>query len=186
MGIARFVAGRIADTYRTWQAPKETPVADWDMASPLIFALGIEADDEDAVIPELRWRNKTQAGPWTPLGLIGEVKNAATIALVDEATLTTAHQGTTDEERSIPGITCEQENSGIATTKTGFGNDDEQTELQCGLLFTDGTPGDEYEFALYESGIQRGISLATVTLAEGEPPPPPGGLIIFPDDDLIL
>jgi hypothetical protein len=164
-----FEGGRFSDTNRNWQANEEAAVTGWDKATAGIFALGIGSTTHngDTVKPELRWRNRTDAGPWTVLGAAGEVKYAATTALTDESDLLTTNFGTSSGAKTaVNGVSCEQEDSGTATSATSLAKS-EFTELQVGISFADGDPGDEYEFALYESGGQIGISTATVTLDTG-------------------
>lgn len=165
--------GRFADGSRSWQTAQEVGVTDWDKDTVGIFAMGIASSTHngDVVVPEIRWRNVTDGGGITVLGASGEVKYASVSALTDEADLTTGNMGTSGTTR-ITGVTCEQENSGIATNSTTLAKG-EATEIQVGISFADGDPGDEYEFHLYESGVQiNDPSAATVTLlSEGATTP---------------
>lgn len=163
-----FEGGRFANTGRTWQANEETPVTGWDKDTVGIFGLGIGSTSHngDTVTPELRWRNVTDAGSWTVLGATGEVKQATTTALTDDGNLATGNFGTSSSKTAVTGNGCEQENSGVASSSTSLAQN-EFTELQVGISFADGDPGDEYEFAVYDGGSAEGTSLATVTLAAG-------------------
>ncbi len=174
-----FEGGRIAITDRTWQAAEETAVTDWVKTAIVIFALGIDSSTHagDTVTPELRWRNVTDSGSWTVLGASGEVKYASTSALTDDGNLATGNMGTAPGDTQVTGNGCEQENSGVASSSTTLAKND-GTELQCGISFADGDDGDEYEFALYESSSQIGISLATVTLESGATPQAVAGTAI--------
>jgi hypothetical protein len=161
-----FEGGRFADGSRSWQAAEEVAVTGWDKDTLAIFAvaIGSTSHNGDTVTPELRWRNVTDSGPWTVLGATGEVKQASVSALTDDGNLATGNFGTSSGKTAVTGQGCEQENSGTASASTSLAQQ-EFTELQCGISFADGDPGDQYEFALYESGSSEGVSVATVTLS---------------------
>ncbi|MHC4160231.1 MAG: LamG domain-containing protein [Planctomycetota bacterium] len=165
-GVATNEGMRIANTSRSWQTAEESPVTGWDQADVVIIAGGMGATGGAlAVTPEIRWRDKTDAGSWTALTVSGEVKYAATTALTDNANLTTGNFGTSSGKPAVTGVQGEQEDSGTAGASTSL-SADEFTELQVGASLADSDDGHEYAFALFESAAQVGSeSAATLKIA---------------------
>lgn len=165
-----FEGTRFANGSLTWQANEDTDVTGWDKDTVGIIAaaIGTNAHNGDDVTPGIYWRNVTDAGSFAVIGATGEVKYTTVSALTDEDDLLTTNFGCTSARTAQNGITCEQENSHQATNVTSL-PDEFFTEIQVGISFADGDPGDEYEFAAYDGAtlVLAGIS---VTLTAGATP----------------
>ncbi len=165
-----FEGTRFANGSLTWQANEDTDVTGWDKDTVGIIAAAIGTNNHngDDVQPGIYWRNVTDAGSFAVIGATGEVKYTTVTALTDEDNLSTTNFGCTSARTAEDGITCEQENSHQATNVTSL-LDEYFTEIQVGISFADGDPGDEYEFAAYDGAslVSAGIS---VTLEAGATP----------------